>query len=130
MAIHDPRDLQCWQLADAVRSEVIAICETKVLAHDPRFCNGFRDAAGSVCRNISEGFSRYESAQIVQFFRYALASLSEVKDYLRESAARGVITPAELGCLLDRCEHAKATALKFMRPHIAKTTPRRPRSGR
>ena len=90
-AYHQPEDLRCWQLADAVRSEVIAICANKQIAGDFRFCDGFRDAAGSVCRNLAEGFARYESAEIVQFFRYALASLAEVQDYFTECGTRDLI---------------------------------------
>jgi four helix bundle protein len=118
MPIRDHRDLQCWRLADAVRAEVIAICAKKPLARDFKFCNGFRDAAGSVCHNLAEGFERYESGHIVQFFRYALASLAEVKDYFSECHTRGVINQDQLERLRDRCEHTKATALNFMKPHL------------
>ena len=129
MPTSNPKDLRCWQLADAVRSEVIAICANKQIATDFRFCDGFRDAAGSVCRNIAEGFARYESADIVQFFRYALASLAEVQDYFTECGTRGVVPAAEVARLVDRCEHTRATTLKFMKPHMRKASkePRRRR---
>ena len=100
MTITDPRDLRCWQLADAVRREVNALCKQPRLVNDFRFCDGFRDAAGSVCRNIAEGFARYESPSIVQFFRYALASLVEVQDYLNEASTRGALDEPALVHLL------------------------------
>ena len=125
MSVRSAQDFRCWQLADALRTDVLAICARKQIAHDVRFCVGFRDAAGSVCRNIAEGFARYESAEIVQFFRYALASLAEVKDYLKECEERGVVDRTELDRLADRCEHTKATATNFMKPHINKVKPRR-----
>jgi len=120
MAIRDPRNLQCWQLADGIRRDVIAICAKKQVASDFRFCDGFRDAAGSVCRNIAEGFRRYESAEIVQFFRYALASLGEVQDYLAECVPRGALADSEHEQLFDRCEHTRATSLNFIKPHVLK----------
>jgi four helix bundle protein len=129
MPITDPRELRCWQLADALRRKVNAICGLQQLANDFRFCNGFRDAAGSVCRNISEGFARYESPSIVQFFRYSLASLEEVKDYLKESCTRGALDEPELARLLDRCEHTKASAIKFMKPHLKKVDKHSQRPG-
>ena len=124
MPITNAKNLRCWQLADAVRTEVIAVCANKQLATDFRFCDGFRDAAGSVCRNIAEGFARYKSPDIVQFFRYALASLAEVQDYFIECGTRGVLPPAEVAHLLDRCEHTRATTLKFMKPHLRKASKR------
>jgi four helix bundle protein len=129
MPTTNPKDLRCWQLADAVRTEVNAICADKRIAADFRFCDGFRDAAGSVCRNIAEGFTRYESADIVQFFRYALASLAEVQGYFTECGTRGVVPAAEVARLVDRCEHTGATTLKFMKPHMRKACkePRRRR---
>ena len=51
-------ELRCWKLADELRVEVHAICARPVVQGDFRFCNSFRDACGSVCRNIAEGFAR------------------------------------------------------------------------
>ena len=113
-------ELQCYQLADRLRREVHAICAQERVAARRRFCDGFTEAAGSVCRNISEGFARYESGPIVQFFRYALASLEELKDYFRESAERQFIDQKRLAADLDLVEHTKATTLGFMRFHQAK----------
>ena len=127
MPISDHRNLRCWQAANEVRCEVIAVCADERLARDLRFCDGFRDAAGSVCRNIAEGFARYESAQIVQFFGYALASLAEVKDGLTETCARGVIDARQCERLIDRCEHTRALMLNFMKPHLARGTRNRRR---
>jgi four helix bundle protein len=120
MTARDASDLHCWRLADRLRSDVLGLCGREQISDDRKFCAGFCDAAGSVCRNLAEGFARYESGGIVQFFRYALASLAELKDYLKECEERGVIDSAELASLVDRCEHTEATATKFMKPHLAK----------
>ena len=74
-----------------------------------------------MCRNIAEGFARYESGEIVQFFRYALASLAEVEDHLKECGQRGLLDPAAGERLTDTCEHIKAMMLKFIKPHLART---------
>ena len=123
MPVSDHRQLQCWQLADGLRTKVIAICEHRRIASDFRFCDGFRDAAGSVCRNLAEGFARYQSREIVQFFRYALASLAETQDYLSECRARGAIDEPTLAGLLEHCGHTRATTLNFMKPHLRKCGP-------
>ncbi len=110
MPITDHKDLQCWQIADALRSEVIAICARQQVSGDFKFCNGFRDAAGSVCRNVSEGFARYKPGEIVQFFRYALASLAELKDYLGECA------PAALSTTPNSRDSSTAASMPKRRP--------------
>jgi four helix bundle protein len=121
-------ELQCWQLADQLRSEVIAICAQKSVSVHFKFCAGFTEAAGSVCHNISEGFARYHSAFIVQFFNYALGSLGEVEDYLKESVERSFISNERFLKGVELCEHTRATSLKFMQFHEHKLKTRR--SGR
>jgi len=119
-------ELQCWRLADQLRTEVIAICEQPDVSRHGRFCEGFTEAAGSVCRNIREGFGRFASGSIVQFFDYALGSLEEVEDYLHESRTRKFINPDRFARNLDLAEHTRATTLKFKRFHENKLPPSRP----
>ena len=97
-----------------------AICAQEQVTWRRRFCDGFTEAAGSVCRNIGEGFGRYGSGPIVQYFTYALASLQEVKDYLGECRSRGFIDDSRLAADLDLLEHTKATTLNFMKYHRKK----------
>jgi four helix bundle protein len=111
------KELQCWQLADELRTEIHALCEKESLKRDYRFCNSAREAAGSVCRNLSEGFDRFESAYIVQFFGFALGSLAEVQDHLVECKARKVLEGAEFDRVWDLSEHTRATIIKFKKPH-------------
>jgi four helix bundle protein len=120
MSPHKFQDLECWRLADELRTEVHAICRKPSIATDRRFCDNFRDAIGSVCRNIAEGFVRFKSGEIVRFFEYALASLGEVMDALIESHTRGLIDGVDAKRLDDLANHVKATATKFMLPHKRK----------
>jgi four helix bundle protein len=117
MAVTHFRDLRCWQLANRLRDEVNAICSMPKVAGDFKFCNSFRDAIGSVCRNISEGFTRGGSREIVQFFTYSLASLAESQDHLEECRIRSVIDKEQFDRAWDLTEHIKATCLNFMKPH-------------
>ena len=95
MAAKHFTDLQCWRLADALRAKIIAMCARPHVARHFKFCDSALDSAASVCRNISEGFTRFKSAYIVQFFTYGLASLAEIQDHLIEAEARGFIDAAE-----------------------------------
>ncbi len=119
-------DLQCWRLADQLRAEVIAICDQPQVAKHGRFCEGFTEAAGSICRNIREGFARFLPGPIVQFFDYALGSLEEVEDYLHESRTRKFLDEPRFTSTMNLAEHTRATTLKFKRFHEAKLPPKRP----
>ena len=119
-------DLECWRLADQLRTEVVAICDQPAVSKHGRFCDGFTEAAGSVCRNIREGFGRFTSASIVQFFDYAIASLEEVEDYLHESRTRKFIDADRFNRSMDLAEHTRATTLKFKRFHEGRLPPPRP----
>jgi four helix bundle protein len=111
------RELQCWQLANELRSEVHAVCAIEKVKRDLNFCYSFRKTASSVCRNIAEGFGRYDSCVIVQFFQYALGSLAEVQDHLLECQTANFIDSPRFLRLWDLSEHTKATTRNFMRPH-------------
>jgi four helix bundle protein len=121
MAPNQFRNLQCWKLADQLRTEVHTICAKPAVSRDFDFCNSFRDAVGSICRNISEGFIRYTSPEIAKFFGYALASLGEVQDHLQECVTKKVLTDPEFQRLWDLSEHVKATSLNFSKPHRERT---------
>ena len=115
--VRKAEELECWQLADKLRAEVIAICEQPKVARHFRFCDGFTDAAGSVCRNMQEGFDRRLSTYIVQYFEFALGSLKEVMDYLHECTLRKFIDTARFEEAMEIAEHAKAKAINFKRFH-------------
>ena len=125
MVVHDFRELQCWQLANALRAEVIAICDNEPVARHLRFCSSFTEAAASVCRNIAEGFARFGSAEIVQFFGYALASLDETRDHLEECRVRRFISEADHQRLSTLAAQARGKIMTFRQYHITKA--RRPR---
>ena len=113
-------ELQRWRLADKLRADVIAICEQKQVARYFRYCDGFTEAAGSVCHNIREGFVRYYPRPIIQFFTYALSSLEEVEDYLCEGLERKFLEKERYVDDMDLAEHCCATMLNFIRPHLEK----------
>ena len=121
-------DLRCWQLADSLRKDVIAICGTERVAKEFKFRKNFLSAAGSVCNNISAGFGRFVSAEILRFFGYALGSLAEGQDQLNESRDRKFIDADAFDRYWDKSEHVKASMLNFMKPHQEKVRNRRERA--
>jgi four helix bundle protein len=122
------KELECWRLADQLRTAVCAICDQEKVARHYKFCDGFTEAAGSVCRNISEGFGRGGSPSIAQFCGYALGSVAEVADYLQECHTRRFIDKGRLEELLELLEHARATTQKFKAYHERKAKSAAPAS--
>jgi four helix bundle protein len=128
MTVSKFTDLRCWQLADSLRKDVISVCGTERVAREFKFRENFLSAAGSVCNNISEGFGRFGSAEILRFFGYALASLAEVQDQLNESRDRKFIDADAFDRYWDKSEHIRASMLNFMKPHQEKVRNRRTRA--
>jgi four helix bundle protein len=90
MSVRDFRDLVAWQLADALRWEVIRFTSEGPASRDFRFRDDIRASAGSAPSNIAEGFGRFRPP-FAQFLEYAKASLEETQDHLIEAKDRALI---------------------------------------
>jgi len=95
MGARSYQELEAWLLADDLRRQVIAFLDRSPARNDLRFCNNLRDAVGSVCRNIAEGFGRRRPRQFASFVVIALGSLAETSDQLLEARHRGLLTAPE-----------------------------------
>jgi four helix bundle protein len=91
--VRDFEDLVCWQLSRALVSEVCAETARGPASRDFKFRDQIRDAAASAPRNIAEGFGRFSPADFARFLRYAVASLAETRNHLRDGEDRGYFTP-------------------------------------
>jgi four helix bundle protein len=87
--------LTVWQLADALRVEVLKVTRTPSCASDWKYRSQLEDAIDSVCRNIAEGFGADTHAQFAWFLR-SRRSLNEVSDALRSALLKQYTTPVEL----------------------------------
>lgn len=63
-----------------------------------------RRAAASIPANIAEGNGRDTRREYIQFLRIAQGSLKELETHLILSTRIGLVTPAEMGEILRRCE--------------------------
>ena len=122
------KDLQCWQLANDLRTEVNRISANPDVARHRKFCESFEETASSVCRNTAEGFDRFQSTELARFFGYALSSLAELQDHLEECRVREFIDRPHFDRLWDLAEHTKATSRNFMRSHAARARHKRRKS--
>jgi four helix bundle protein len=85
MAVRNYRDLIVWQLADAFKKNVFAlILASPQAARDYRFRGQLQDSASAVSKDIAEGFRRFSPAVFAQFLDYALGSLQEAEERVRD----------------------------------------------
>ena len=88
------------------------------------FVNQTETAARAACRNIAEGFWRYQHPQFAQFLNIAKASLGELLDSVDEALARNYVTPQEYESLNKLVSSALASTTSLHR--YVSTTPTPP----
>ena len=93
--------LVTWQLADALRVEILKLTQGTACATDWKFRQQVEDAIDSVCRNIAEGFGADTHGQFAWFLRVSRRSLNELRDALRSALLKRYTTPADLSPAFD-----------------------------
>jgi len=88
MVVDKFEDLDAWQVADELRTEVYALTAAGPASLDFKFCNQIRDAASSATRNISEGFGRFYPGDFAHFMDFSIGSVMEIQDCLLDGVAR------------------------------------------
>jgi len=116
--VRDFRDLACWQLAYALKSEVFAFTATLPASRDFKFCDQIRDASASAPRNIAEGFGRFaardRSRDFERFLGYARASIVETQNHLIDARDRGYIDEVLFSRLFNLAAAARQTTTRLI----------------
>jgi four helix bundle protein len=89
-------ELDVWQLANELRLHVLVLVRREVVQRDFRFTSQIQDCAGSLCRNIAEGYGRVRPREFAQFLFIARGSLFELRDQLSDGVLRGYWREGEL----------------------------------
>jgi len=118
MAVRDFRDLACWQLAYALKSEVFAFTALLPASRDFKFCDQIRDASASAPRNIAEGFGRFTPKEFARFLSFARASIAETQNHLIDARDRGYIDEVTFTRLFNLAAAARRTTTRLI---ISKT---------
>lgn len=108
-------DLDCWKLADSVKTGVYALTKDGPPSRDFAFRDQIRKSAASAPANIAEGFGRYEPSEIRPFLRIANGSLMETSNHLKDGVDRGYFTDAEVAPLLRLARRASAATTSWLR---------------
>jgi four helix bundle protein len=131
MGVHHHRDLEAWQLADQVRRAFIELTSRQRVKRDFHFCDQSNRAATSACRNIAEGFGRFQHPDFARFVNIALGSLVELLDSTDEALERQYFDQAEYQRFNGLIERAKASSTGLHQFLVSTPTPkRRPRPRR
>ena len=75
-------EIEAWQKARLLASEVFVISSETALSKDYRFRDQINTAAGSIMDNIAEGFERGGRIEFIHFLTIAKASCAEVRSQL------------------------------------------------
>jgi four helix bundle protein len=120
MSASSHRELHAWQFADAIRKQIIELCEHPRVNGDHAFCDQANRAAASACRNIAEGFARYGHPEFARFVIIARASMAELVDTLDEALAKRYIDGPQHEALNREIARAMAT-MNGLRRYLQRT---------
>jgi four helix bundle protein len=109
-------DMTVWQDSQELAVSIYKI--TKVFPKDELYSltNQIRRSASSVSANIAEGFGRGTNKDKAQFYRVALGSLFETKNFIYLSARLGYIdntTAKETVQIIDGIHNQITAILKY-----------------
>lgn len=94
-------DLKVWQKARRLTKLIYSITKKFPKEETYGIISQLRRAAVSMVANIAEGFSRYHTAETMQFYRNARGSTSEVKALLYVSLDFGYIKKKDFDKLIE-----------------------------
>ena len=107
-------DLEIWQSAREICSEIFKIREKTQLKTDYRLYDQINAASGSVMDNIAEGFERNGNREFIQFLSIAKASCGETRSQLYRIFDRKYIDEEEFDLLLNKLKSLSMQIGGFM----------------
>ena len=100
-------DLQSWQKARQLANAIYDLTVHPNFAKDFRLCNQIQNAAGSVMRNIAEGFDAGTNPEFIRFLKISRRSASEVQSELYLALDRNYINSDELNAAYGLATESK-----------------------
>ena len=120
------KELIAWQLAAALRDEIVAVTDRPPAAADRNYCDQLRGSAASAAANIAEGFARFGAKEFARGLLIARGELAETENHLEDGLHRHYLSEADyqhLATLAKRAFVAVSRLHASLRTHIN----RRPR---
>jgi four helix bundle protein len=88
-------ELIAWQLATQFMKWAYEVSERGPMLDDPQFRKQWRDAAGSVPRNLSKGFIKYDPPEFARYVNIAKGSLGELQNDMLQGRPLGYFAEVE-----------------------------------
>jgi four helix bundle protein len=111
------QDLIVWQLAAELRDQVAALTELPSARRDFPLVNQIRGAAGSVAANVAEGYGRQRHIEFARFLDFAMGSLRETDEWLRDGTRRQLWTEDQAAPAHRTCRRL-TPALQSLRRYL------------
>ena len=108
-------DLDCYRLAVEIRREVLRLTRREPVRRDFKFVGQIRDSARGGPRNIAEGYSRFNPAEILPFLSYAKASIDETGNHMIDGREEGYFTADETDKVMVLIDRVIAAILKWVK---------------
>jgi len=108
-------ELECWQLARALKLRVYEVLARPQVAADFKFCDQIRESSRSGPRNIAEGYGKYDPPEFARYLRIAKGSLTETQNHLLDGFDRSYLSRAEFQDLDKLARRARSAVVALIR---------------
>ena len=113
-------DLEVWQLAREICTDLEELFITTPLGKRYSLMNQMDRSSGSVMNNIAEGFGRGGNLEFRNFLGFSKGSCSELKSQLYRAKDKKLISNEQFEALAEKCDKENAKLGSFI-SYLSKT---------
>ena len=126
MAVHNVEEFGAWDFAGEFKEAVYALIRGSISAQRAyKFRDQTEDAAGGIERAMAEGFARRNPAEFASFLRYALGSLAEATNCVRDGIQRGYFEEKQCAAAWTWAERCKSALNRLYESQLREAERRR-----
>lgn len=108
-------DIEAWQLARKLTTQVYALATTGPFSKDFGLKDQITRAAGASMHNTAEGFDADTDPEFIRFLRYARRSCTEVQSQLYIALDQSYIKQPQFDKTYEQAAHTRAKLGAFIK---------------